>query len=498
MSKSEITEPKRRLDRERRPDARPSHDPHWWLFCVLILALKLCLLAFDSLPKLFMGDSGSYLWTALTGWIPDDRSYFYGYVIRYSSLGTGSLTPLLILQMFAGTTTALVLAWICRSIFELSARVSYIFGFLCALDPLQLIWERYVLTESLSLCLYAFALERSLAYLKHQRIRDVVLVQLVSVLLIGFRMSYLLVVQITAICLPLIALLTGLWTRSDQRPANSLSRLALARSASGHFLLSVIAMLGLHAGYKQVNGFLSQREPGYLYATGLHLLAAWAPALRSADASDPRLAELIDKGAEFHIKDMSLRNAQRYAPGYLVQQWLALEANAVKANQVAKQTSLRALVRNPGAILRLAGRTFLGYWDIPLIKNYAKHDLGHVNLSKEDLALLAQKFHWATPQEIIQTSSLLRRYFLAAWPYYLVVVLSPLWSVILIRLAPEKKYAVLLFFHSSIMLATTLLFAEAPSVRYLQPLSLVTLALMAAYARIAMDYPRIASTSTPR
>src|SRR5215470_11950721 len=72
-------------------------DANWWLFCFLILALNFFLLAVDPLPKLFMGDSGSYLWTALSGWIPTDRSFLYGYVIRWSSLWIGSLTSLLVL-----------------------------------------------------------------------------------------------------------------------------------------------------------------------------------------------------------------------------------------------------------------------------------------------------------------------------------------------------------------------------------------------------------------
>ena len=41
-------------------------DAHWWFFCFVIVALNFLLLAFDPLPKLFMGDSGSYLWTACT------------------------------------------------------------------------------------------------------------------------------------------------------------------------------------------------------------------------------------------------------------------------------------------------------------------------------------------------------------------------------------------------------------------------------------------------
>jgi hypothetical protein len=41
----------------------------WWAFCVVVFTTKLLLLWLDPTPKLFMGDSGAYIWTALTGWI---------------------------------------------------------------------------------------------------------------------------------------------------------------------------------------------------------------------------------------------------------------------------------------------------------------------------------------------------------------------------------------------------------------------------------------------
>ena len=104
--------------------AVPNEASQWWFFCLLIVSLKFFLLALDPLPKMFMGDSGSYIWTAITGWIPDDRSYFYGYVIRWVALSTGSLTSLLLLQSFISALTALMLAHTCRSLFGLSARAS--------------------------------------------------------------------------------------------------------------------------------------------------------------------------------------------------------------------------------------------------------------------------------------------------------------------------------------------------------------------------------------
>jgi len=86
----------------------------WWLFCALVLAIKLVLLWLDPTPKLFMGDSWSYIWTALKGWIPEDRSYFYGYLVRWLALFPHSFTPLLVIQALASGATATVFALICN------------------------------------------------------------------------------------------------------------------------------------------------------------------------------------------------------------------------------------------------------------------------------------------------------------------------------------------------------------------------------------------------
>jgi hypothetical protein len=131
----------------------------WWLFCLAIVSLKFLLLAVDPIPKFYLGDSMSYIRTALTGWMPPDRSYFYGFAIRWVSLWTGNLASLLIVQAVLSAAVAITVAWICRKIFGLSERIAYLFGFLCAIDPLQLIWERYVMTETFSLCFYALVLQ---------------------------------------------------------------------------------------------------------------------------------------------------------------------------------------------------------------------------------------------------------------------------------------------------------------------------------------------------
>jgi hypothetical protein len=152
-----------------------------------------------------MGDSGSYIWTALTGWIPPARSYFYGYLVRWLALWPDSFTPLLLSQAIAGGVTVIVFAMICNRFFDISNSVSFLFGLLCALDPCQLVWQRYVMTETFSLLVYVLVLYWSLAYLRDRQILQLAVVQTLSVILIGFRMSYLLVVQVCTILLPVIA-----------------------------------------------------------------------------------------------------------------------------------------------------------------------------------------------------------------------------------------------------------------------------------------------------
>src|SRR3954452_9107100 len=270
----------------------------WWLFCALIFSIKLLLLWLDSMPKLYMGDSGSYIRTALMGSIPRDRSYFYGYLVRCLAVWPHSFTPLLVAQALASGATAIVFALICSRFFRMSNRLSFSFGFICALDPCQLVWERYVMTETFSLLVYVLVLYWSLAYLRDRRLWQLAIVQAVSVLLIGFRMSFLLVVQACTILLPLIAFarcgVPALRKRSGERAPE-----ATVLTGLTHVAASVAMMFVMHGAYKYANGWLSNREPAYLYDAGAHLAAVWAPALVPSDASDPRFRDIIANGHQF-------------------------------------------------------------------------------------------------------------------------------------------------------------------------------------------------------
>jgi hypothetical protein len=460
--------------------APSSEANQWWFFCVLIVLLKFFLLALDPLPKLFIGDSACYISTALAGWIPDDRSYFYGFLIRWVALSTGSMISLLLLQALISAFTAILLAHICRSMIGLSARASYIIGFICALDPLQLVWERYVMTETISLFIYVAGLYFSFLYLKHRSLRHLAILQGLGVLLIGFRMSYLLVIQISAVLLPIMAFSPLLLERWRNRAGARGDRVSSVKTALIHLATSIAMMLLFHGVYKGVNGLITGREPAYLYATGLHLLAFWAPVLTPADASDERLARIIEQGDEFNIKDLTERNNQRFEEDYLVYRWQQVEFDTTRASDIAKETALRALRRNPLQVLGLAVRTFAQYWNLKDLHHYATIDLGHHDLTPEQNAMLAESFHFATDGRIVGAPpTVLQRFFLISWPYCYFILLSPILGLWAVYLGRERQLALLLLLHLAIILAVTFTFTVAPSLRYLQPASVLTLLTVA-------------------
>jgi len=448
----------------------------WWLFCALVLAIKLLLLWLDPTPKLFMGDSGTYVATALTGGIPGDRSYFYCYLVRWLAVWPHSFIPLLVTQALASAATAIVFALICSRFFEMSNTLSFLFGLLCALDPCQLVWERYVMTETFSLFVYVLVLYWSLAYLRDRRLWQLAVVQALSVLLIGFRMSYLLLVQVWTILLPLIAFarcaLPVFRKRSEARAPEA----GVLRTGLIHVVASITMMLMMHGAYRYVNGWLSNREPAYLYGTGSHLAAVWAPALEPSDASDPRFGELIANGDQFKIKNLHFRNAQQYSGGFLIKRWRAIEKDLRKNERVARETAMNALRRRPLQIAGLAVKTYLEYWNIGSMRWHAQSDLGYGKLRDEQVKTFADKFGFRTVNRLpAQPFSLSQRYYLAAWPYYFIVIVSPLVCAFASWLARDRAFALLLFVHASILMAAITALSPQASVRYLQPVSFLML-----------------------
>jgi hypothetical protein len=232
----------------------------------------------------------------------------------------------------------------------------------------------------------------------------------------------------------------------------------------------------MHGAYKYANGWLSNREPAYLYDAGAHLAAVWAPVLEPSDASDPRFGEIIANGHQFKIKTLGLRNAQQYGKGLLMDRWREIEKNHRTNDRVARETAINALRHRPLGIVGLAVITYMGYWNPGSMWRYARNDLGYAKMNDDEVKMLAEKFGFRTVKDPrTQPHSLLQQYFVGSWPYYLIVIVSPLVCAFAIWLSRDRAFALLLFVHASVLMLVVTVLSPQPCIRYLQPVSVLTL-----------------------
>jgi hypothetical protein len=216
------------------------------------------------------------------------------------------------------------------------------------------------MTETFSLLLYVLVLYWSLLYVRDRRIWQLAVVQALSVMLFGFRISYLLVVQVCTILLPIIAFARCAMPVFGKRSEARSSATYVLSTGFNHVVVSVALMFIMHGAYKHVNGSLTKREPAYLYDAGSHLVAVWAPALEPSDATDSRFRDLIANGHQFKIDDLTLRNAQHFGEGFLIDRLRKIVRNRTKRDRIARETAMNALRRRPLQIAGLAFNTYMG------------------------------------------------------------------------------------------------------------------------------------------
>lgn len=113
-----------------------------------------------------------------------------------------SFWPLITIQCLLSALCALGVFYILVRFLKVNLACAIAMCLLCSIDPLQLYYERSVMTECVSLTLFMLYLVAGLAYLEGKGVSYLVAANLLSALLISFRLSFLPVVFCLAIALP--------------------------------------------------------------------------------------------------------------------------------------------------------------------------------------------------------------------------------------------------------------------------------------------------------
>jgi hypothetical protein len=400
------------------PNRGEPQPNHWFVLAAILSFIKLVIFVLDSSPQVYLGDSMSYLATAMMGWIPPDRSFVYGYIVYGLTTRSRSLSSLVAVQTVAGIATSLLTAGIMVRYFRTSFTIAAAAAILIALEPQQLLFERFVLTESLSTAVFALYLWFALEYLRSRKIWALAAMQTAGVVLIAFRVSFVPLLATATIAAPLLA--GDLWRGLPRQWKHLLPQLGM------HTLISVGSFVGLHWAYQQWNGSLSKLPAAYTYADGFFLIANVSPLVTAADTDNPDVAVVLAAPLAFAAEPekMHSRNSEMFDEAGLVSRLKKALKSDYLANVEAKRIAWRVILRNPMGFIRLAIQTHLKFYSKPYMEAVLKEEAGVRGLSPDELKMLT--FYHLDAEDLPFKRNITREYYFGIWPYCIVLIHTPL------------------------------------------------------------------------
>jgi hypothetical protein len=442
-----------------------------------------------------MGDSVTYIVSAITGNTPVDRSFTYGLLIRWTALAFGSLDALVAAQIIAGAATAWLMALALLLFFRVRPSLAVAATAAFAFDPMQLLHERLVMAETFALLAFAVNLLLALWYLRRPSLLILFGVCMTGILLVSLRFMYIPHVLALATLLPLVAwsCFPAARTRGRRWPVCVL-HLAFGLAVSGF----------LHAGYRHIVGERTGRPAAYSYRDGLMLASSWAPLLRPEDATDSRAADVIARQTAdvlYPLRDRTLRAMQMWNQGGLVSRLVEAYAGDLNAaNKCAKRICRATLRRDPLAVASFASRSFVEYLNPP--HGLRKRLLGEQGstrpLDKDFVETLRHQFGLeAANSHADMTPS--RRFHLAGSTWYIFLFLSPfVWLVNLwAHPSSSRPGAMLLLLVTTFLLAVICITGPDAIYRYLHSFSFTGIMALCVLVESCLAKVRAQSTPNP-
>ncbi|HZP67078.1 MAG TPA: hypothetical protein VFB32_12290 [Rudaea sp.] len=447
--------------------------------CVLLVLVvaKLALLLWDPQVRLFMGDSATFLFSAISHATPPDRSFTYPMLVDQSAGRSGSLISLLLMQSAFGIVAAAALYAMLRSAFGVRRWLAAFAAVVLALDPSQLFYERMILTETTSTLCLLICVWMTLGYLRTGAFVRLIFCAVFGTVLASLRIGMVPVAMSLAPLAPvLVFVLRG-------RPG--VPRVAWQRLGA-HFLAALLVTVFCHHEYKAWYGQRTGSAPTYLLDSGIFRLGLVVPLVKPEHFAGTGVSSDVLDEVTRPLADPRQREAHIWAPDGLV---AVLRRHAgERARDVAATVAARAIADDPFGLVRLGLATFGDYFEPWLWKQRLRSDLGYGELpDARTEALLRERFHYALG-EVASTPTPVATYFErgALWLVVCLFALLPAAVFMLVRLWRTRPGpAVLVALLAAGLVAGELLCAHIVSFRYLHPLPpLFLLCIAAALDRV--------------
>jgi hypothetical protein len=450
---------------------------------LLLAAVKSIQFAIDS-TALFFFDSGAFIVDALGLAVLPHRSYVYGYLIRVFALPFHSLRAIVVMQLAMGGMTAWLLGFVLLRFLKVRAWIAVLAALAFAFDPVQIVHEHLVMTETATLLVAAIFLLAASQYLRAPDLRLLVLLSFLGILLVSLRMVYLPLVLISPLLLPVAAYFQSSWSQARR---SRVLALALAVSCG--------STLVFHLGYTHLTGWLSSREPAYHFATGFFLVSAVAPIVNTQDSSDPRVVRAVVEQNEsmYPLANPGFREQQLWdQAGLSARLRTTFGGDERAANQAAQSLARAAIRRDPLGFLKLGVHNYLDYWrQLPGLRWRLPWENGsppESEVSPFDAQAIRTAFGVdVSSQHIVLTPS--RRFQMRGRDWYVFLLVSPILGGIALCLSrwrqKEASPTLALFLlWSCFLMAATCFGAVEAAYRFLHPFSFTGLAAAAFIAEI--------------
>ncbi len=455
-----------------------------------VLSIKLAALCVDPALRFFLGDSGTYLHTAISGWIPPDRSFLYGWLIGYTAVAAQSATVLVVLQTIFGVLCALLLyAWLALGL-RVRPAVAIVAAALLALEPAQLFYERMMMAEATGLLSFVLFFTALSAYASSGRWRWIVLYAVFGVLSVAFRISLLPVVLVLSVLAPIVRSLCA--NEQDRgRPVLAIARFAL------HFLVAASLTVFVHNQYKRWYGELADVREGYTANTGVFRLGLVAPLVRPEHFRNTGVPPEVLQELKVPLRDPRARESQIWMDGGLFD---VLREHTDDPDRAARKISIRAARDDPFGLVRLGLSTTADYFERSVTWPRLQDDIGRRPIHPAMRDKLREVLRY-DPAGIESANTPATRWFTAGAPWLTacLLLLAPLAiaTLWLGRRAPRRELRVLLALTSLGLVTGHVLFSHIVSFRYLHPLPWFVLANIAVLAEL-LALPRQSRGETAR
>lgn len=449
-----------------------------FLLLGVILAAKAFLAFIDHDPRFFLGDSVSYLTTAVDGWIPPDRSFLYGFFLRCFILPFESIEALIVVQVFLSALTVWIGVEIMRRAGLSNRGLLWGFGLIWAVAPVQLMYERFMMAECVSLFVYAMHLAVCLQFIRRPHWAWLGAMAITAFLLVAIRVSYLPNIFFSAVVLPLLVLIPG----STDTVGKSTMWAPRLRATCGYLALSLVLTGVALAGYKHWYSFKSGNPPAYHSRQGYFMLSTVAPLLSPSDFSDPSLRAAVYAEGGLDLKD-PIRDGHLWEGEGLLKRMERHVGDPNEVDQLARKIALKVMVRHPVKFIGLGWINTEAYLQPDVVSTMVRLDLNRDRpLWGEFRQKLAKAFAYTGDGN---SESLAATAYFKSIPWYMFLVAASLPLVFIAVWVSFSRARLALFVagHLFVAFAVVIWLASIATVRYLHAIEflfLFTLGLTAA------------------